>query len=232
MRPLRGCMLQRRGFRVLYYGPEAGISAKGSPLNHDSVSVEHSTAVTPSSNEQGSSSVAENAVGRCPAVTTPETHIVVWTRSELAGALWRAAGLTTKDREDIIFRLRPLQNLAIISIPQFHVADALYRAQELRLGERVYPITTYFADPDNSCKGIDPGVVPGTSSSMPVDQLVAPATQILQAPMMGQTNIALVTLEELKVPCYVHFYRAELHCYPPSPPTSGLQDFSKAGPSG
>ncbi|KAL3197875.1 hypothetical protein MRX96_044657 [Rhipicephalus microplus] len=83
-----------------------------------------------------------------------------WTRPELANALWSAAGLTTKDREDIIFRLRPLQNLVIISTPQPHVVDALYRVRELRLGERVYPITTYFAALDSSCKGIVPGIVP------------------------------------------------------------------------
>ncbi|KAH8020389.1 hypothetical protein HPB51_001022 [Rhipicephalus microplus] len=36
--------------------------------------MEHSTIVTPSSNEQGSSSATENAAGYCAAVTTPETH--------------------------------------------------------------------------------------------------------------------------------------------------------------
>ncbi|KAH8025090.1 hypothetical protein HPB51_003006 [Rhipicephalus microplus] len=35
----------------------------------------------------------------------------------------------------------------------------------------------------------------------------------LQARMMGQTNIALVTFEGLKDPRYVRFYGAELHCY-------------------
>ncbi|KAL3184102.1 hypothetical protein MRX96_000198 [Rhipicephalus microplus] len=60
-------------------------------------------------------------------------------------ALWNVAGLTTNDREKIIFRLPPLQNLAIISTPQSHVADALYWVRVLRLGERVYPITAYFA---------------------------------------------------------------------------------------
>ncbi|KAL3182958.1 hypothetical protein MRX96_006754 [Rhipicephalus microplus] len=222
--------------------------------------MQHSTIITPFSNEQGSSSVTENAATRCAAVATPETHTVGltfdpaftsslsgqqndiltgermeddaasncpadhtddddeggswktvtmkrrarkmnthketqpsesisdvsqrnvrkqsgnqhltrlpihdekvilrphgglcldrWTRPELTGALWSAAGLTTKDREDIIFRMRPLQNLAIISTPQSHVADALYRVRELRLGGRVYPINTYFAAPDNSC---------------------------------------------------------------------------------
>ncbi|KAL3184433.1 hypothetical protein MRX96_031725 [Rhipicephalus microplus] len=50
-----------------------------------------------------------------------------WTRPEIAGALWSAARLTTKDREDIVFRLRPLKSLVIIRMPLSHVADALYR---------------------------------------------------------------------------------------------------------
>ncbi|KAL3259445.1 hypothetical protein MRX96_002088 [Rhipicephalus microplus] len=42
---------------------------------------------------------------------------------------------------------------------------------------------------------------------------------------MGQTNTALVTLKGLKVPRYVHFYGAELHCYPPSPPDKWFARF-------
>ncbi|KAH8022917.1 hypothetical protein HPB51_006326 [Rhipicephalus microplus] len=140
-----------------------------------------------------------------------------WTRPELANALWSAAGLSTEDRQNILFHLRPQQNLAVISTPKSHVADALYKVRELRLGQRVYPITTYFAAPDNSCKGIVPGLVPGTPSTTLVDELLTPGTQILQARMMGQTNVALVTFEGLKVPRYVRFYGAELRCYPHRP---------------
>ncbi|KAL3190250.1 hypothetical protein MRX96_019789 [Rhipicephalus microplus] len=70
-------LLLRRGFRVPYYGPEAGITVKGSQPTHDSVSMEHSTTLTPSSNEQGSSSATENAAGlRVAVTTTPETQTV------------------------------------------------------------------------------------------------------------------------------------------------------------
>ncbi|KAL3214908.1 hypothetical protein MRX96_006999 [Rhipicephalus microplus] len=69
-------LLLRRGFRVPYYRPEAGIHAKRSQPAQDSVSMEHSTTVMPSSNKKGSSSATENAAGRRAAVTTPETHTV------------------------------------------------------------------------------------------------------------------------------------------------------------
>ncbi|KAL3225428.1 hypothetical protein MRX96_025855 [Rhipicephalus microplus] len=98
------------------------------------------------------------------------------------------------------------------------LADALYRVRELRLGERVYTITTYFVAPDNFYKGIVSGIVPGTLSCTLVDEFVAPATQTLQARKMGHTNIALVPFEGLKVPPYVRFYGAERRCYPPPLP--------------
>ncbi|KAH8025881.1 hypothetical protein HPB51_013586 [Rhipicephalus microplus] len=139
------------------------------------------------------------------------------THPELAGTLWSPASLTTKDCEDIIFSLRPLRNLAIISTAQFHVADALYMVWELRLGERVHPITTYFAAPDNSCKSIVPGIAPVTSSSKLVDERMAPGTQVLEARVMGQTNIELVTFEGIEGPRYVRFYGAELRRYPRRP---------------
>ncbi|KAL3214541.1 hypothetical protein MRX96_007022 [Rhipicephalus microplus] len=55
-----------------------------------------------------------------------------WTRPELANALWSTAGLSTEDRQNIIFRLRPQQNLAVISTPKSHVADALYKTTHAR----------------------------------------------------------------------------------------------------
>ncbi|KAH6931855.1 hypothetical protein HPB50_001186 [Hyalomma asiaticum] len=73
-----------------------------------------------------------------------------WTRPELANALWSAVGLSNQDRQDIIFPLRPQQNLAIISTPHLHLVDALYKERELSFGQQVYLITTYFAAPDNS----------------------------------------------------------------------------------
>ncbi|KAL3234726.1 hypothetical protein MRX96_003371 [Rhipicephalus microplus] len=110
-----------------------------------------------------------------------------WTHPELAGALWCAAGLTTKDRDDIIFRLRPLQNIAIISTPQSHVADVLYRVWELSFSERVYPITTYFAAPDNSCKGIVTGIVPGITVSIGDSRSFPIYTTTLQEGFAKQT---------------------------------------------
>ncbi|KAH7940661.1 hypothetical protein HPB49_026121 [Dermacentor silvarum] len=140
-----------------------------------------------------------------------------WPRPTLATALWTAAGVSPNDRRDLILRTRPEQNLAIISTPSSHVADALLNIQELSISQRTYPVSAYLAAPDDSCKGIVPGLEPGTPSHMLVEEMQASGIQILQARMMGQTNIALVTFEGLRVPRFVRFLGAELRCYPHRP---------------
>ncbi|KAH7933006.1 hypothetical protein HPB49_006499 [Dermacentor silvarum] len=140
-----------------------------------------------------------------------------WPRPTLATALWTAAGVSPNDRRDLILRTRPEQNLAIISTPSSHVADALLNIQELSISQRTYPVSAYLATPDDSCKGIVPGLEPGTPSHMLVEEMQASGIQILQARMMGQTNIALVTFEGLRVPRFVRFLGAELRCYPHRP---------------
>ncbi|KAL1486905.1 hypothetical protein MTO96_031167 [Rhipicephalus appendiculatus] len=100
-----------------------------------------------------------------------------------------------------------------MSTPSSHLADALLKVQELFLGQRTYPVSAYLAAPDDSCKGIVPGLEPGTPSHTPVEEMQATGIQILQAQMMGQKNIALVTFEGLRVPRFVRFLGAELRCY-------------------
>ncbi|KAH7971497.1 hypothetical protein HPB49_025113 [Dermacentor silvarum] len=140
-----------------------------------------------------------------------------WPRPTLATALWTAAGVSPNDRRDLILRTRPEQNLAIVSTPSSHVADALLNIQELSISQRTYPVSAYLAAPDDSCKGIVPGLEPGTPSHMLVEEMQASGIQILQARMMGQTNIALVTFEGLRVPRFVRFLGVELRCYPHRP---------------
>lgn len=140
-----------------------------------------------------------------------------WPRPTLATAIWAAAGVSPSERRDLILRTRPEQNLAVMSTPSSHVADALLKLQELSLGQRTFPVSAYLAAPDDSCKGIVPGLEPGTPSHMLAEEMQAPGIQILQARMMGQTNIALVTFEGLRVPRFVRFLGAELRCYPHRP---------------
>ncbi|KAH7969652.1 hypothetical protein HPB52_020870 [Rhipicephalus sanguineus] len=113
-----------------------------------------------------------------------------WPKPTLATALWAAAGVSP---------------------------NALLQVQELSLGQRTYPVSSYLAAPDDSCKGIVPGLEPGTTSDTLVEEMQVTGIQILQARMMGQTNIALVTFEGFRVPRFVRFLGAELRCYPHRP---------------
>ncbi|KAH7967163.1 hypothetical protein HPB49_023283 [Dermacentor silvarum] len=79
-----------------------------------------------------------------------------WPRPTLATALWTAAGVSPNDRRDLILRTRPEQNLAIVSTPSSHVADALLNIQELSISQRTYPVSAYLAAPDDSCKATTP----------------------------------------------------------------------------
>ncbi|KAH7974269.1 hypothetical protein HPB49_013518 [Dermacentor silvarum] len=97
------------------------------------------------------------------------------------------------------------------------VADALLNIQELSISQRTYPVSAYIAAPDDLCKGVVPGLGPGTPSHMLVEEMQASGIQILQARMMDQTNIALVTFEGLRVPRFVRFLGAEIRCYPHHP---------------
>ncbi|KAL1445541.1 hypothetical protein MTO96_029155 [Rhipicephalus appendiculatus] len=125
-----------------------------------------------------------------------------WTRPTLTRAIGVAASLPPAEVDRLVFRLRPEQNLAVVSTPHEHIALNLYSVQHLRLGEHTYPVSIYIAAPDNSCKGIIYGVDPGTSPSELMDHLITPCHTVLQARMMGKTSTALITFEGLQVSHY------------------------------
>ncbi|KAH8030564.1 hypothetical protein HPB51_008925 [Rhipicephalus microplus] len=146
-----------------------------------------------------------------------DLRVDVWPRPTLASVLWAAAEDSPIDCKNLTLRARPKQNLAVMSTPSSHVADALLKFQDLSLGQRTYPVSAYLAAPDDSCKGIVPELEPGTTPHRLVDELKVTRIQILQARMMGHKNIALVTFEGLRVPRFVRFLGPQLRCYPYRP---------------
>ncbi|KAH7933084.1 hypothetical protein HPB49_007946 [Dermacentor silvarum] len=149
-------------------------------------------------------------------------------RPTLATAAWTVAGVSPNDQRDLILRTRPEENRAVIITPSSHVADALLKIQELSISQRTYPLSAYLATPDDSCKGVVPGLEPGTPSHMLVEEMQASGIQILQARMTGPSNIALVTSD----PTYatlrpISWGRAPL-LRTPSPP-AGLQNVPQIG---
>ncbi|KAH7941120.1 hypothetical protein HPB49_010161 [Dermacentor silvarum] len=107
--------------------------------------------------------------------------------------------------------------LALISSPSSHVTDALLKFQKLSTSQHTYLVSAYLAVRDDSCKRVVPGLEPGTPSHMLADEVQASGIQTLQARMMGQSTIALVTFEGLLVPRLVRFLGAEFRGYPHRP---------------
>ncbi|KAL1487105.1 hypothetical protein MTO96_031115 [Rhipicephalus appendiculatus] len=105
-----------------------------------------------------------------------------WARPTLTRAIGVAASITLAEVDRIVFRLRPEQNLAVVSMPHEHIARNLYSVQHLHLGEHTYPVSIYIAAPDDSCKGIVYGVDPGTSPSELMDHLMAESVKRLPSP--------------------------------------------------
>ncbi|KAL1480268.1 hypothetical protein MTO96_051175 [Rhipicephalus appendiculatus] len=65
-----------------------------------------------------------------------------WTRPTLTRAIGVAASLPPAEVDRLVFRLRPEQNLAVVSTPHEHIALNLYSVQHLRLGEHTYPVAS------------------------------------------------------------------------------------------
>ncbi|KAH7986237.1 hypothetical protein HPB52_025113 [Rhipicephalus sanguineus] len=139
-------------------------------------------------------------------------------RPTLATTLWGAAGVSPSDRKNLILRTparaKPGRNKHPVITRRRRPAAW---SHSCHFGLRTYPVSSYLAASDDSCKGIVPGQEPGTTSHTLVEEMQATGIQILQARMMGQTNIAVVTFEGLRVPRFVRFLGAELRCYPHRP---------------
>ncbi|KAH7986647.1 hypothetical protein HPB52_024825 [Rhipicephalus sanguineus] len=83
-----------------------------------------------------------------------------------------AASLPPAEVHRLVFRLRPEHNLAFVSTPDVHIALNLYSVQHPRLGQHTYPVSSYIAAPEDSCKGVIYGFDPGTSPSELMDHLI------------------------------------------------------------
>ncbi|KAH7941696.1 hypothetical protein HPB49_016129 [Dermacentor silvarum] len=121
--------------------------------------------------------------------------------------------------EEDHLRVQVAENIALISTPSERIAINLNKMASLTLGPHRYPMSTYIAPPDNSCKGIITGPDTGTTPTELLDHLLAPAVEILHARMMGRAVTTIITFAGLKVPHYVRYYAAEYRCYIQTPRT-------------
>ncbi|KAG0441424.1 hypothetical protein HPB47_015951 [Ixodes persulcatus] len=144
-------------------------------------------------------------------------NLGAWSTDKLTRAILVAAKLSSTETADSTIRIRRDQNLAIISTPSLFTSSRIQPILALTLETRQYEVTAYLAVPDNSCRGIISGVDTRPTAEILTEELRAPGTNILYSRMMGQTNTAIITFEELKVPHYVYLSGGEYPCRPYQP---------------
>ncbi|KAH7978479.1 hypothetical protein HPB49_005603 [Dermacentor silvarum] len=99
----------------------------------------------------------------------------------------------------LIIRIRTDQNLAVISTSDENLATELQKVQSISLGLNQHAVQAYVAAPDNSCKGVVPGIEPNTTVKTLLENLRYSEASILHARMMGSTNQALVTFSGIQI---------------------------------
>ncbi|KAH7958608.1 hypothetical protein HPB49_003213 [Dermacentor silvarum] len=99
--------------------------------------------------------------------------------------------------------MRTDQNLAVISTSDENLVAELQKVQSLSLGLNQHAIQAYVAAPDNSCKGVVPGIEPNTTVKTLLENLRCSEAPILHTRMMRSTNQALVTFSGIQVPRHV-----------------------------
>ncbi|KAH7959764.1 hypothetical protein HPB49_013691 [Dermacentor silvarum] len=85
-------------------------------------------------------------------------NLGAWPQPSVAQAIGVAAG-----RDELIIRIRTDQNLAVISTSDENLAAELQKVQCISLGLNQHAVQAYGAAPDNSCKGVVPGIEPNTT---------------------------------------------------------------------
>ncbi|KAH7949753.1 hypothetical protein HPB49_015106 [Dermacentor silvarum] len=140
-------------------------------------------------------------------------NLGAWPQPSVAQAIGVAAGLDAAVLNELIIRIRTDQNLAVISTLDETLTAELQKVQSISLGLNQHAVQAYVAAPDNSCKGVVPGIEPNTSVKTLLENLRCSEAPILHARMMGSTNQALVTFSGIQVPRHVRLYGAELRCY-------------------
>ncbi|KAH7945665.1 hypothetical protein HPB49_013638 [Dermacentor silvarum] len=140
-------------------------------------------------------------------------NLGAWPQPSVAQAIGVAAGLDAAVLNELIIRIRIDQNLAVIGTSDENLTAELQKVQSISLCLNQHAVQAYVAAPDNSCKGVVPGIEPNTTVKTLLENLRCSEAPILHARMMGSTNQALVTFSGIQVPRHVRLYGAELRCY-------------------
>ncbi|CAN7947105.1 unnamed protein product, partial [Ixodes hexagonus] len=132
---------------------------------------------------------------------------------KIAQALVTAAGLSFKEAADDIICPNAMQNMLVVSTPSEHNAKTYAGVDAISIGSANYEVSSYFAAPDNTCKGIIRNIDLEFDPEQLRHLIVQPRNpKALEVRRIKNSTTVVILFDGLKVPNYVMCGLSMLKC--------------------
>ncbi|KAH6944446.1 hypothetical protein HPB50_003156 [Hyalomma asiaticum] len=151
-------------------------------------------------------------------VYRPQTGLDLskWNLTAITHAIGRSSGLTQQDFYDNVrVQMQKIENIIIASTADTERATRLKSITIIQLGSTIFNVNAHVRHPDDLCRGVIYGLLPGTSSAEIVAGLrVDPCYTVLGARMLGRSSTAVITFYGPQVPYYITYQSGDYRCKP------------------
>ncbi|KAH7956885.1 hypothetical protein HPB52_013444 [Rhipicephalus sanguineus] len=139
-----------------------------------------------------------------------------WSLTAITHAIGRSSGLTQQDFYDNVrVQMQSVENIIIASTADTERATELRSITAIQLGGTIFSVNTHVRHPDDVCRGVIYGLLPGTSSAEIVAGLrVDSRYTVLGARMLGRPSTAVITFDGPHVAYYVTYQSGDYRCKP------------------
>ncbi|KAH6920848.1 hypothetical protein HPB50_028164 [Hyalomma asiaticum] len=139
-----------------------------------------------------------------------------WNLTAITHAIGRSSGLTQQDFYDNVrVQMQKIENIIVASTADTERATRLKNITTIQLGGTTFNVNAHVRHPDDVCRGVIYGLLPGTSSAEIVAGLrVDPRYTVLGARMLGRSSTAVITFDGPHVPYYITYQIGDYRCKP------------------
>ncbi|KAH6926788.1 hypothetical protein HPB50_022173 [Hyalomma asiaticum] len=139
-----------------------------------------------------------------------------WNLTAITHAVGRSSGLTQQDFYDNVrVQMQKIENIIVASTADTERATRLKNTTTIQLGGTTFNVNAHVRHPDDVCRGVIYGLLPGTSSAEIVAGLrVDPRYTVLGAHMLGRSSTAVITFDGPHVPYYITYQSGDYRCKP------------------
>ncbi|KAH6927752.1 hypothetical protein HPB50_007734 [Hyalomma asiaticum] len=139
-----------------------------------------------------------------------------WNLTAITHAIGRSSGLTQQNFYDNVrVQMQKIENIIIASTADTERATRLKSITTIQLGGTIFKVNAHVRHPDDVCRVIIYGLLPGTSSAEIVAGLrVDPRYTVLGARMLGRSSTAVITFDGPHVPYYITYQSGDYRCKP------------------